>query len=135
MAALAFRCVDIPLCDPYRNKMKEHISGIKNCPWENKTVFEGYVQFKDYMGFSKCMDYLRDMKLVHKEEEEVFTTDIKVDFDRSKHLCEASIRRRVIVRDRLVKKQREKEEKERDKLEEMKKREKEEKYEQIFIFV
>ncbi|XP_045461477.1 A-kinase anchor protein 17A-like isoform X1 [Harmonia axyridis] len=121
------RCIDIPLCDPYRNKMKDHISGIKNSSWDDKCFFEGYVQYKDYMGFSKCMDYLRDMKLIHKEEEEVFTVNIKVDFDRSKHLSEASIRRREIVRDRLVKKQREKEEREMNEVEEKKRKEEEEK--------
>lgn len=126
--SVSTRYVDIPICDPYRNKMKDHISGIKNCTWENKTFFEGYIQFKDYMGFSKCMDYLRDMKLLHKEEDEIFAVDIKVDFDRSKHLSEASIRRREIVRDRLVKKQREKEEKEKNELEEKKRIEEEEKY-------
>ncbi|XP_044761768.1 A-kinase anchor protein 17A isoform X2 [Coccinella septempunctata] len=125
------RYVDIPICDPYRNKMKDHISGIKTCSWENRTMFEGYVQFRDYMGFSKCMDYLRDMKLLHKEEDEAFAVDIKVDFDRSKHLSEASIRRREIVRDRLVKKQREKEEKEKNEMEEKRRKEEEEKKKEL----
>ncbi|KAL3278645.1 hypothetical protein HHI36_016183 [Cryptolaemus montrouzieri] len=125
------RYVDIPICDPYRDKMKNHISGIKNCVWENKEIFEGYVQFKDYIGFTKCMDLLKDMKLLHKDEDEAFTVDIKVDFDRSKHLSDASIRRREIVRDRLVKKQREKEERDRNELEEKKKKEEEEKQKEL----
>lgn len=120
------RYVDIPICDPYRTKMKDHISGIKNKA-EDNIFFEGYVQFKDYLGFTKCMDSLKDMDLVHKESEENFKVPIKVDFDRSKHLSDASIRRREIVRDRLVKKQAEKEEQERNELEELKKQEEQEK--------
>ncbi|KAK9879037.1 hypothetical protein WA026_003846 [Henosepilachna vigintioctopunctata] len=125
------RYVDIPICDPYRNKMKDHISGIKTSSWENREFFEGYVQFKDYIGFTKCMDVFRDMKLVHKEEDEMLSVDIKVDFDRSKHLSDASVRRREIVRDRLVKKQREKEEQEMHTLEEKKKKEEQLKKEEL----
>ncbi|KYB25042.1 hypothetical protein TcasGA2_TC031075 [Tribolium castaneum] len=127
------RYVDIPVCDPYRKKMKDHISGIKAHPVDDRDFFEGYVQFKDYIGFTKTMDALKGMKLVRKEEDEAFCVNIKVDFDRSKHLSDASIRRREIVRDRLVKKQREKEEKEKNELDAKKSRELDERQKEVTL--
>ncbi|CAG9818384.1 unnamed protein product [Phaedon cochleariae] len=117
------RYVDIPTCDPYRKKMKDAISGLKHSTFENTEFFEGYVQFKDYMGFVKAMDALRDMKIVHKEDDGATEVNMKVEFDKTKHLSEASLRRREIVRDRLVRKAREKEEKDRAELEEKKRQE------------
>lgn len=128
----AIRYVDIPICDLYRKKMKDHISGLKYSSFDNTDFFEGYVQFKDYIGFTKTMDALRDMKLVHKSDDANIEVNIKVDFDQSKHLSDASIRRREIVRDRLVKKAREKEEKEKAEYEEKKRKEHSEKY-RIFL--
>ncbi|RZC33977.1 A-kinase anchor protein 17A [Asbolus verrucosus] len=127
----AIRYVDIPVCDPYRKKMKDHISGIKIHSFEDKDFFEGYVQFKDYIGFTKTMDAVKGMKLLRKEEDEALCVSIKVDFDRSKHLSDASIRRREIVRDRLVKKQREKEEKEKNELDAKRKKEQNERQKEI----
>lgn len=106
------RNVDIPICDPYRSKMKSHISGVPSSSFEDTEFFEGYVQFKDYIGFCKCMDALRGMKLMRKCDGEAVTVNIYVDFDKSKHLSEGTIRRRDIIRDRLVIKQKEKEDKE-----------------------
>uniref|UniRef100_A0A6P7FWK6 A-kinase anchor protein 17A n=1 Tax=Diabrotica virgifera virgifera TaxID=50390 RepID=A0A6P7FWK6_DIAVI len=117
------RFVDIPICDPYRKKMKEHISGMKNSSFDQTEFFEGYVQFKDYIGFTKTMDAFKNMKLVHKDDDATLEVNIKVDFDRSKHLSDASIKRREIVRDRLEKKVREQEEKERAEFEAKKKTE------------
>ncbi|XP_060526906.1 A-kinase anchor protein 17A [Cylas formicarius] len=115
------RNVDIPTCDPYRKKMKEQISGLKHSSFDKTDFFEGYVQFKDYIGFTKTMDFFRDKKLVRKEDEDFVEVEIKVDFDRSKHLSDGSIRRREIVRDRLVKKAREQEERDKAALEEKRK--------------
>ncbi|KAB0800319.1 hypothetical protein PPYR_06059 [Photinus pyralis] len=113
------RCVDIPICDPYRNKMKAEVSGLQTFTFDEAHYFEGYVQFKDYIGFTKAMDALRGMKLLHKEaDDDAFAVNIVVDYDRTKHLSEASIRRREIVRDRLVRKDIYKEEKLRINLEE-----------------
>ncbi|XP_050293787.1 A-kinase anchor protein 17A isoform X2 [Anthonomus grandis grandis] len=117
------RYVDIPTCDPYRKKMKDHISGLKYSSFDKLDWFEGYVQFKDYIGFTKAMDFFRDKKLVHKEEDGEVEVEIRVDFDKTKHLSDASIRRREIVRDRLVKKVMEKEERDKQELEEKKKQE------------
>ncbi|KAK4880898.1 hypothetical protein RN001_004217 [Aquatica leii] len=104
------RCIDIPICDPHRNKMKIEVSGLQTFSFDDEHFFEGYVQFKDYIGFSKAMDALRGMKLLHKDDDETLGVNIIVDYDRTKHLSEASIRRREIVRDRLVKKDKIKEE-------------------------
>lgn len=113
----AIRCIDIPVCDPYRSKMKSHIAGVQTGSFEDTEFFEGYIQFKDYIGFTKCMDALRGMKMLRKSDEN-FMINIYVDFDKTKHLSEAAIRRRNIVRDRLVIKQKEKELKERKVVEE-----------------
>lgn len=118
----SIRYVDIPICDPYRKKMKDHISGFKHSTPDKTDFFEGYVQFKDYIGFSKTMDTLHNMKLVYTDAEDPKEINIKVDFDRYKHLSDAAIRRREIVRDRLVKKAKEKEEKDKQELEEKQKR-------------
>lgn len=112
------RVVDIPICDPYRKKMKEHMSGMRTFTFDEDTFFEGYVQFKDYVGFVRAMDAFRGMKLLYKDPKCVNgmypTINIKVDFDRTKHLSDASIKRRQIVRDRFMEKEREAEEKELD---------------------
>ncbi|KAJ8912284.1 hypothetical protein NQ315_017317 [Exocentrus adspersus] len=73
--------------------------------------------------FYRTMDAFRDMKLVHKGDDNAVELNIKVTFDKSKHLSDAKIRRREIVRDRLVKKAREKEEKEKAEYEEKKRME------------
>lgn len=122
----SIRSVDIPICDPYRKKMKDHISGIKDHKCDDKEFFEGYVQFKEYLSFSKTMEAFYGMKLLRKEDDEILCTNIRVDFDRTKHLSDASIRRREIVRDRLVKKQQEKEEKDKKELELKKDKERDE---------
>lgn len=113
------RAIDIPICDPYRHRMKAHIAGLQTSTFDEAAdFFEGYVQFRDYFGFTKCMDAFRHMKLMRKDskhqgsaEEEAISINMCVDFDRSKHLTEASIKRREIVRDRLVSKEQDKEEK------------------------
>ncbi|CAH0552760.1 unnamed protein product [Brassicogethes aeneus] len=111
------RNVDIPICDPYRKKMKDHISGLQTTTFDKTDYFEGYVQFKDYIGFTDAMDALCGMKLVHKEDDGAVETNIVADYDKTKHLSEATIRRREIVRERLIKKAREKEEKDKRDLE------------------
>lgn len=112
------RVVDIPICDPYRKKMKEHMSGMRTFTFDEDTFFEGYVQFKDYVGFARAMDAFFGMKLLYKDPKLTTgmypTVNINVDFDRTKHLSDASIKRRQIVRDRFMEKERDAEEKEID---------------------
>ncbi|KAK3924041.1 A-kinase anchor protein 17A [Frankliniella fusca] len=130
------RCVDIPMLDPYRSQMKAHISGLKTFSFGQELAFEGYIQYQEYVCFVKAMDALRGMKLLHKEGDKSFTASIKVDFDRTKHLSEASIRKRRLERERLMAKEQELEERERLAREEAEKeaeiiRKKEEEEEQL----
>lgn len=72
------------------------------------------------------MDELRGMKLVRKEGEKNYGINIKVGFDTSKHLSEATIKRRKIIRDKLIAKENaklEEERKERESLEAKKEKE------------
>lgn len=117
------RNVDIPISDPFRKKMNDQISGIKYCPIENTDFFETFIQFQDYVGFKMAMDSLNNMKLIHRDKDICEEINIKVDFDRSKHLSDASIKRREIVRERLISKARKKEEQELTQLEEQKQKE------------
>lgn len=56
------------------------------------------------------MDEFRGMKLLHKEVDKNMSINISVDFDRTKHLSDASVKRRKVVRDRMIDKERTKEE-------------------------
>ncbi|XP_044739604.1 A-kinase anchor protein 17A [Chrysoperla carnea] len=111
------RFVDIPICDPYRSKMKAHMSGMQTFSFDQELFFEGYVQYRDYISFVRAMDAFHNMKLLRKEGDKAYAVNIKVDFDKTKHLSDASIRRRQIVRDRLVAREKEREEKEKKAME------------------
>lgn len=52
------------------------------------------------------MDSFRSMKLVRKCVDKNLAINIHVTFDKNKHLSEANIKRRNIVRDRLIGKER-----------------------------
>lgn len=79
------------------------------------------------------MDEFRGMKLVRKDGDKNFAVNISVDFDRTKHLSDASIKRRKLVRERLMAKDREREEAEQKKqLAEMQKLEKE-RFDYLFV--
>lgn len=96
------------------------------------SILRSYVQFNEYLGFVKAMDEFRGMKLVHKEGGELSQAiNIIVDFDKTKHLSDVSIKRRKVVRERLIEKERELDEEERKKREqlELKKRIEQEKLE------
>lgn len=82
------------------------------------TQIHRYVQFSEYIGFVRTMDALRGMKLLRKEGDKNLAINIAVDFDTTKHLSEANIKRRQVIRDRLIMKENEKREEERRKIEE-----------------
>merc|ERR1719431_62921 len=71
------------------------------------------------------MNALKGMKLCYKdrESERAWTSNIKTDFDKSKHLAETTIKQRKVERERIVKEERDKEKEESNKkrLEEMQK--------------
>ena len=72
------RVVDIPICDPYRKKMSASINGIKTFSFGQDLVYEAYVQFKEYIGFAKCMHALQGKKLVFVENGRAYSANIKV---------------------------------------------------------
>lgn len=53
-----------------------------------------YVQFTEYSAFVRCMDEFRAMKLVRKDKDKLVAVNIEVNFDKTKHLSDVSIRRR-----------------------------------------
>merc|ERR1711976_1094593 len=58
--------------------------------------FDFYVQFTDRIGFERCMDEFRDMKLMHIDDTgKAVAAAIKIQFDKSKHLSEAKIMQRA----------------------------------------
>lgn len=99
------RKVDIPMCDPYRSKMKKYLTGMNTYSSTENEFFEAYIQFYDYSGFMKAMEAFRGMKLLHKHAKTAHTVEIKVDYDKTKHLSCGFIKRREILRDRLRQKE------------------------------
>merc|ERR1711976_935813 len=111
------RKVDIPCRDPYRAQMKSNISGVQTFSTFGSgqdLVFDAYIQFKEYIGFVKAMNSLKGMKLCCKDrhEDRSWVANIKVDFDKTKHLADSTIKKRQQEREKLIEKEREKEESE-----------------------
>ncbi|XP_073840166.1 A-kinase anchor protein 17A isoform X5 [Musca autumnalis] len=96
------RCVDIPICDPYRKKMNADINGMKTFGFDQEVLFEAYVQFDEYVGFVRAMDEFRGMKLVRKFIDKTQAINIGVTFDTTKHLSDAQILRRERVRKHAI---------------------------------
>lgn len=128
------RNVDIPMLDPYREEMTG--KNFNTFSFGGHLNFEGYIQYEDHTGFVKAMSSLRGMKLLYKGEEgKAMACAIKVSFDTTKHLSEASLKKRhqermklqELERQREEQKRKEKEEEERRREEERKQREMEEK--------
>lgn len=85
------------------------------------------------MGFVKAMDEFRGMKLVRKEGDKNLAVSIAVEFDRTKHLSDSTIKKRKIVRDRLIATDREKEELEKKRLAEEEAKKDRERFEFILL--
>merc|ERR1712029_616968 len=100
-----------------RHKMKKSVSGLKTFSFGQDLVFEAYIQYKEYIGFVKAMNALKGMKLCYKdrETERAWTSNIKTDFDKSKHLAESTIKQRKVERERIVREERDKEKEESNK--------------------
>lgn len=64
----------------------------------NFSTFEAYIQYKDYISFVKAMDTFRGMKLLYIEDNKLnaYTANIRVDFDRTRHLSDTEIKKREI---------------------------------------
>ncbi|XP_077002329.1 A-kinase anchor protein 17A [Tamandua tetradactyla] len=127
------RNVDIPMLDPYREEMTGR--NFHTFSFGGHLNFEAYVQYREYVGFIKAMSALRGMKLMYKGEDgKAVACNIKVSFDSTKHLSDASIKKRQLERQKLQEleqqreeqKRREKEAEERQRAEERKQKELEE---------
>lgn len=71
------RCVDIPVCDPYRQQMSK--SAVQTFTHGTEATFDAYVQYVEYIGFKKAMNALKGMKLVHIDDEaRVWAANIRV---------------------------------------------------------
>jgi len=70
--------------------------------------FDFYVQFMDKIGFENCMDEIRDMKIMHMDENgKAVGAAIKVQYDKSKHLSEAKLLAREEARKQAALKRKE----------------------------
>ncbi|XP_049727369.1 A-kinase anchor protein 17A [Elephas maximus indicus] len=127
------RNVDIPMLDPYREEMTGR--NFHTFSFGGHLNFEAYVQYREYAGFIKAMSALRGMKLMFKGEDgKAVACNIKVSFDSTKHLSDASIKKRQLERQKLQEleqqreeqKRREKEAEEKQRAEERKQKELEE---------
>uniref|UniRef100_I3J904 A kinase (PRKA) anchor protein 17A n=1 Tax=Oreochromis niloticus TaxID=8128 RepID=I3J904_ORENI len=93
------RNVDIPMLDPYREEMMG--KNFSTFSFGGHLNFEGYVQYQEYCGFTKAMDTLRSMKLMLKGDDgKAVACNIKVTFDTSKHLSDASVKKEERLRKR-----------------------------------
>jgi len=121
------QCIDIPMLDPYRREMVSAKGAIQMFSFGQDFLFEVYIQYSEYMGFVKAMTALRGMKLMYKDDgDKVLTAMIRVDFDKTKHLSEKAIRRRVLERERMIQLEKEREDRvRREREEEDRKREEE----------
>lgn len=105
--------VDLPAADPSRV-----IHGVGIC--------DAYIQFRDYSAFAKAMDALRGNRLALITDTKALTANIKVDFDKTKHMTLSAITKRHERRDRFLMRKKVIEETERlEKAKELKKREEE----------
>ncbi|CAB3402766.1 unnamed protein product [Caenorhabditis bovis] len=122
------RTVDIPICDPLRLEMSSKISGIqqKGFGLGQDIFFEAYVQFMEYKGFATAMDSLRNRKWAKRIDGRFFQAHVKVDFDKTRHLSQASIDKRFEAKRKIENERIKKEnEEKKKKLEEEMRRKKE----------
>ncbi|XP_067401824.1 A-kinase anchor protein 17A [Emydura macquarii macquarii] len=125
------RNVDIPMLDPYREEMTGR--NFHTFSFGGHLNFEAYVQYCEYVGFIKAMNALRGMKLMYKGDDgKAVACNVKVSFDSTKHLSDASIKKRQLERQKLqeLEKQRE-EQKRREKEAEEKQKEEERKQKEL----
>ncbi|EHB11435.1 Splicing factor, arginine/serine-rich 17A [Heterocephalus glaber] len=108
------RNVDIPMLDPYREEMTSrnfHVFG-----FGGHLNFEAYIQYCEYGGFLQAMRALQGVKLMYKGKDgKAVACNIKVSFDSTKHLGEASIKKRQLERQKLQELEKQREQKRREK--------------------
>ena len=112
------RNVDVPLLDPYQADMQQGLNSNKrsftNFTYDQQLLFDVYIQFENYMSFANCMSSFKNMKLMMKENgETAVAVNIKVDFDKTKHLSNSSIENRKLEKENIVMLQKKREEQKR----------------------
>lgn len=111
------RCVDIPILDPYRQKLSNN--EFQTFYFGSHLHFDAFIQYNQYQGFSNAMGALKGMKLMHiSEEGRAATANIQVDFDRTCHLSAKKIKKREQERLKLIEMERKEEERKRREKEE-----------------
>jgi len=135
------RNIDIPILDPYRSDLQEsNKKSFKPFSYDSQLFFEMFIQFDNYKGFAACMKAFRGMKLLMKENgENAIAANIKVDFDRTKHLSDQSIESRQLEKEKIEKlqklreeaKRKEREEAEQKRLLELRRKQEEEREEEM----
>ncbi|NXT29296.1 AK17A protein, partial [Syrrhaptes paradoxus] len=121
------RNVDIPMLDPYREEMTGR--NFHTFSFGGHLNFEAYVQYREYAGFIKAMNALRGMKLMYKGDDgKAVACNIKVSFDSTKHLSDASIKKRQLERQKLQELEKLREEQKRKEKEAEEKQKEEERY-------
>ncbi|XP_002735125.1 A-kinase anchor protein 17A-like [Saccoglossus kowalevskii] len=98
------RHVDIPMLDPYRGEnVTTGAPNFQTFTFGGHLHFSAFVQFLEYMGFVKAMNAFRGMRLLYKSEDgKAYTANIKVEFDKTKHLSDKHIKKRKLERDKLI---------------------------------
>lgn len=105
------RCVDIPILDPYRQKLSKGNNEFQTFYYGSHLHFDAFVQYSQYQGFSNAMSALKGMKLMYLSDEgRAATANIQVDFDRTGHLSAKNIKKRDQERQRLIEIERKEEE-------------------------
>ena len=96
------RCLDVPQLDPCQAASQ---SKFNTFHFGSDLLFDAYIQYKEYISFVKAMDALRGMKLMFYDsiKKVAFTTSVKVDFDRTKHLSDKEVKKRLVAKENFEK--------------------------------
>lgn len=113
------RCVDIPILDPYRQRLSKGNSEFQTFYFGSHLHFDAYVQYSQYQGFSNAMSVLKGMKLMYiSDEGRAATANIQVEFDKTCHLSAKNIKKRELERQKLIDTERKEKEEEERRIEE-----------------
>ncbi|XP_061403691.1 A-kinase anchor protein 17A, partial [Lethenteron reissneri] len=99
----AVRAADVPCLDPHREEVERRLSGkeFHSFGYGGRLHFQAYVQYEQYCDFERAMGALRGVKLMHTAGGKALACNIKVTFDTTKHLSDASVRRRESERQKI----------------------------------
>ena len=124
------RSVDIPILDPYRQKMSENSSEFQTFYFGSHLHFDAYIQYTQYQGFASAMAALKEMKLMQaSDDSRAACANIQVDFDRTCHLSAKNIRKRHFERQSIIDREKREEERKRKEEEEEERRKEKERQE------